>query len=85
MNVIVSNKYSAMLSSLSTKIDLIKTIDTIFKNKVAFVRMIQDGRCNSLVEMASYVSVYNKYPDREITDSMLKNHYGIKSLFRLNS
>lgn len=66
-------------------VDLIKTIDTIFKNKVAFVRMIQDGRCNSLVEMASYVSVYNKYPDREITDSMLKNHYGIKSLFRLNS
>ena len=31
MNVIVSNKYSAMLSSLSTKIDLIKTIDGEFQ------------------------------------------------------
>ena len=31
MNVIVSNKYTAMLSSLSTKIDLIKTIDGEFQ------------------------------------------------------
>ena len=31
MNVIVSNKYSAMLSSLSTKIDLIKTVDGEFQ------------------------------------------------------
>ncbi len=31
MNVIVSNKYSAMLSSLSAKIDLIKTIDGEFQ------------------------------------------------------
>lgn len=31
MNVIVANKYSAMLSSLSTKIDLIKTIDGEFQ------------------------------------------------------
>ena len=31
MNVIVSNKYAAMLSSLSTKIDLIKTVDGEFQ------------------------------------------------------
>ncbi len=31
MNVIVSNKYGAMLSSLSTKIDLIKTVDGEFQ------------------------------------------------------
>ena len=31
MNVIVSNRYSAMLSSLSTKIDLIKTIEGEFQ------------------------------------------------------
>ncbi len=31
MNVIVANRYSAMLSSLSTKIDLIKTIDGEFQ------------------------------------------------------
>ena len=31
MNVIVSNKYSAMLSSLSAKIDLIKTVDGEFQ------------------------------------------------------
>ena len=31
MNVIVANKYSAMLSSLSNKIDLIKTIDGEFQ------------------------------------------------------
>ena len=31
MNVIVSNKYAAMLSSLSTKIDLIKPVDGEFQ------------------------------------------------------
>ena len=31
MNVIVSNKYGAMLSSLSSKIDLIKTVDGEFQ------------------------------------------------------
>ena len=31
MNVIVSNKYTAMLSNLSTRIDLIKTIDGEFQ------------------------------------------------------
>jgi len=31
MNVIVSNKYTAMLSNLSSRIDLIKTIDGVFQ------------------------------------------------------
>ena len=54
------------------------------KNKLNFKRMLEDGRCSSLEDMISMLSVYKKNPNTKITDrQILLKDDALAELFNL--